>query len=310
MKQNLQLADILQIVWKEKFKILLFTALAFIAGALLYTVLPKKYESHTNFIVRPPYHGMRGSIIGQDRPEAFYDIFANEKDIDLAEGILKSGFFFDKISYIVNENLADYDLTERIPTKEIVKSLKFKRSALRVQNLRVLHHNNTFAQKLGVLMMKELNVEYNKYFTQGHEQKQVLLENEIETIESKLAALDLEIEEYRKEHNLNVELAPQRSQYMLSNNSSTVKEGTEHLYNLTQKKEALLKTLNQLHKGAIEFEALSKDEAYLDMIHIVAGGYVAEKTTYPNFYLVLLISGALGFFISVLGIIISYIPKN
>ncbi|HLS71291.1 MAG TPA: Wzz/FepE/Etk N-terminal domain-containing protein [Chitinophagaceae bacterium] len=310
MKQNMQMSDILQIVWKHRFKIILFTLISAGIGALLTFILPKQYDSNSYFIVRPPAYNMRSSTFGTDYVrEVVYDNFATEKEIDVVDGIINSSFFIDKITRMINENLSSYNLENSVTSSQVKKSLKFKRSAQKVQNIRIRNANRLYSEKLNSLLLQELNKEYNKFFVDAFWQKKDLIERQLSESKIKLNLLDEEIEEFRKKHNLTSELAPQRKNSIISASNQSVKEGTETLYNMVESKEELLQNIKYLERSALEYATMGQEE-HLDMIYVIAPGYVPNHATFPKLNFMVLIAGVIGFCLSTLGIIISYIPKQ
>src|SRR5690625_3121038 len=158
-------------------------------------------------------------------------------------------------------------------------------------------------------MLQELNKEYNKFFVDAFWQKKDLIERQLSESKIKLNLLDEEIEEFRKKHNLTSELAPQRKNSIISASNQSVKEGTETLYNMVESKEELLQNIKYLERSALEYATMGQEE-HLDMIYVIAPGYVPNHATFPKLNFMVLIAGVIGFCLSTLGIIISYIPKQ
>lgn len=310
MKQNMQMSDILQIAWKHRFKIILFTLISAGLGALLTLILPKQYDSNSYFVVRPPAYNMRSSTFGTDYVrEVVYDNFATEKEIDVVDGIINSTFFIDRITRMINEDLSAFDLESPVTSQQVKKSLKFKRNAQKVQNIRIRNANRLYSEKLNTLLLKELNKEFNKFFVDAFWQKKDLIERQLSQSKLQLNQLDKEIEDFRKKHGLTTELAPQRKNTMLTGSNQSVKDGTETLYNMIESKEELLQNIKYLERSALEYATMGQEE-HLDMIYIIAPGYVPNHATFPKLSFMVLVAGVIGFCVSTLGIIISYIPKQ
>ncbi|HZH88241.1 MAG TPA: Wzz/FepE/Etk N-terminal domain-containing protein [Chitinophagaceae bacterium] len=310
MKQNMQLSDVLKVVWNNRWKIVLFTIISAVIGIALTYILPKKYESNAYFIVRLPAYSMRSSTFSNDQyGEVIYDYFASEREIDIVDGIVNSSYFASGIANEINSDPSAYSLSGPISHKQLKNSFKFKRNAQRLHNLRIMASNPEFSEKLSKLIIQKLTQSFNNYFQDSYVQKISLLKGQLQASKDQLTQLDTAIEALRKEYNLTTELAPQRGQALIAAGSQTVKEGTESLYNLILSKDELIQNITLIERGILQYETLSQDD-HLDMIYIVSPAYIPVDSTFPNLRNMVLIGALLGFFISTLGIIITYIPRK
>lgn len=310
MKQNFQLTEVLNTVWNNKIKIVIFTFIAAVIGAVLTFILPKLYESNTYFVVKAPLYNSRASTFVTDyNNEIPFEIFANEKEIDIVEGIVHSTFFKEKIANKINANLDGFGRKQSISPKEVDKSYKFKRNAQRVQRISITSREPSFSHKLSNLIIDELNQEFNKYFLSNFQQKKLMLEQELPLLKQQIASLDQEIEHIRTQYGLNHELAPVRGNALVNTSHSMVKQGTEELYNLIQLKDELLQNAILTERSILQYSFMASEEN-LDMLYIVSDAYEPSHNVFPQLKWMIIIGGLLGFFVSVLGIIIVQISKK
>lgn len=309
MRQNFQLNEVLKTTWKNKGKIILFTLFAAAIGAILTYILPKQYQSNSYFIVKPHIYNSRPSTFITDYfGEITYEGFANEKEVDIVEGILNSSYFKDRIARLVTENKALYGVDE-FSSKQVNNSFKFKRNAQRVQKIVVTSKDSNFSSQLGKLIIEQINIEFKGYFQDNFTQKKEVLEHELSTIKNQIGLLDIDIENTRSKYGLHTELAPIRGEGLISASNQTIKAGIEDLYNLIQSKEELLKTSLWIERSIIQYNTLISDPQ-LDMIYIMTDAHQPNHHVFPNLKWMVIIGSILGFFISVLGIIVVQIPRK
>lgn len=298
------LLDIIKTIQKQKRLIIVATLAAMALGTAFYFVKKKKFKATTSFLVTNPLYGDRNTIF-RNHEQRYIDYFGGDDDIDRVMALLGSDTVREKI---IRKCQFQEVYRSDINTKKgfsflmsvFEKNFSVKRSEYKELSVSYIAYDSVTAANVANTTFEVVEETYRNYYTSMKNGMENSIRDKVKEMDSSIAIFTDSLAHMREQYGIYSIINPARPNIIVGDTKTGrgSGKGIEEIQNIESIKDQLVVDRAKYISLINEFSAATdKSMTYLKM---TTRATPPNSPTGPSLTMILIATGGLGLFFSVL----------
>lgn len=312
----LSAAELMPLLKQHKRTIGYITLLAAIAGALFYLIVPSKYEAQAYLILKNPLYGDRNFVYNNETK--FIDYFASDDDIDRFITMSESDSLQNYVIRTMHlASVYNYDTTDREDVyklkRKFSKQLKIFRTDKKIISLSYTDKDPDRAAAVANLCATAVEHLLHGFYSDMRMNMYQSITNKVHDEDSSINLLTDSLAALREKYGVYDIISPSRNNIIMSEVKNTGQKefakGLEQIQNLESLKDELV-TDRAKHVTLANQYATGLRMNETPLISVVQNAKPPVKPIGMNIVMMVIVSAVLGFFFSLLYVLLSQFVKK
>ena len=302
---SFDLLDVIKTIQKQKRLIIITTLAAMCVGGAFYAVKKKKFKASAHFLVNNPLYGDRNTLF-RTSEQRYVDFFGGDDDLDRVTALLGSDTVKDRIirncqfQIVYNADI-NTEKGHAFLMSVFDKGFVVKRSEYKEMEVAYTAYDAITAANVANMAVNVAEETFRNYFTTMKNGICISISDKLKQIDSSINVLTDSLANMRDKHNIYSILSPGRQNVI----SGEVKGGgkgfgraLEEIQNVESVKDQLV--MDKAHYVSLLNEYSASSNKSIDYLKLTTRALPPTSPSGPSLMMVLIITGGLGLFFSIL----------
>ncbi|MCW3121438.1 MAG: hypothetical protein JWQ38_930 [Flavipsychrobacter sp.] len=305
---SFDLIDVIRTIQKKKRFIILITAVAMALGGVFLAIKKKKYKAEARFLVNNPHYGDRNTLF-RSYETRYVDFFGGDDELDKVTALANSDTVQDRIIRNCQfQVIYKQDINDGKGHATLMgifeKGFNLKRSEYKDLQVSFTAYDPKVAADVANMTVKVLEETYRHYYTTMKQNMSSSITIKVKQLDSAIASLTDTLANMREKYGIYSIISPSR-QGIINGDAKGGKgsgRAIEELQNIESIKDQLVTDRSHYISNLNEF-SVSENES-MDYLKLITRAVPPSSTTGPSILLVMMITGFLGLFFSILFVLV------
>ena len=300
---SFDLIDMIRVIQKKIRIILVITALAAVAGIVVFFLKPKKYKAETRFLVNNPLYGDRQTLF-RSFESRWVDFFGGDDDLDKVTALAGSDTVRDRV--IRNCQFQDVykiDINNPRGYAELMgiygKYAGLRRSEYKDMAISYTAYDPVVAANVANMSVKVLEETYRHYYTAMKEDMVKAIADKVKQLDSTINTLTDTLAQIRDKYNIYSLISPGREGLItgeIKGGGNGMGRAVEEIQNIESIKDQLVADRARYISNINEFTAAENKS--IQFIKVISRALPPTGPSGPSLMMTMIVAALCGLFFS------------
>jgi len=307
---SFDLVDVIRVIQKKRWFIILITALAMVLGVVFFAVKKKKYKAEARFFVNNPLYGDRNTLF-RTSEQRYVDYFGGDDDLDKITALGNSDTVRDRIirncdfDKIYKFGDMNNDTSHAMYMSTFDKNFNLKRTEYKDIVVSYIAYEPKTAAGVANMSVQVLEETFRHYYTSMKTGMATSINNKIKQLDSSINTLTDTLAAMRDKYGIYSIISPARQNVTSADIKGSGKgfgKGVEEIQNIESIKDQLV--TDRAHYISLTNELSAACGSSMDYLKMISRAVPPTAPTGASMRMILLVAGFLGLFFSVVYVLL------